>query len=191
MIIGKAGILRHVTRLFRSSGRAAGMAYALVLGILPHAPPAQAQDISADPAFLSFGAGVFDIVENTDRAGDFRVEYRHGDGFWIFKPWAGLEVTTDGGVFANGGVLTDFYFGRRVVVTPSIGIGAFHNGGGLDMGNVFEIRSQLEVAYRFDDRSRLGLAFSHISNAWTGNENPGSEILTVYYSVPIDRLFGE
>ncbi|MDF1790470.1 MAG: acyloxyacyl hydrolase [Thalassobaculaceae bacterium] len=183
--------MRNVARLFTSPCRAAAVLCSLVLGALGHSGPAHAQDIGADPAFLSFGVGVFDIVENTDRAGDFRVEYRHGDGLWIFKPWIGLEVTTDGGVFANGGVLTDFYFGRRVVVTPSIGVGAYRNGGGLDMGNTFEIRSQLEVAYRFDDRSRLGLAFSHISNAWTGDENPGSEILTVYYSVPLDRLFGE
>lgn len=150
---------------------------------------ANAQDISLDPSFLSVGVGVYDVVEGLDRAADFRLEYRHGDGLWIFKPWAGVEATSDGAVFGVLGFLTDFYFGRRIVVTPSVGVGAYHDGDGLDLGGIFEIRSQLEVAYRFDDRSRLGLAFSHISNAETGSRNPGTEVVSVYYSLPLNKLF--
>ena len=52
-----------------------------------------------------------------------------------------------------------------------------------------EFRSQLEIAYRFDDRSRLGLAISHYSNASLGDTNPGTESAMIYYSVPLDKLF--
>ena len=38
-------------------------------------------------------------------------------------------------------------------------------GDGLDLGYGLEFRSQLEIAYRFDNRSRLGVAVSHMSNA--------------------------
>ena len=48
-----------------------------------------------------------------------------------------------------------------------------------------EIRSQLELAYRFDDGKRLGAAFSPISNAGIGAHNTGAEIATLYYSIPI------
>ena len=53
-----------------------------------------------------------------------------------------------------------------------------------------EFRSQIEFAYRFDDRSRLGLAVSHMSNASIANENPGTESAILYYSVPLSRIFG-
>lgn len=162
---------------------------AFILAVGLQLGPARAQDISQDPSFLSIGVGAYDVFEGLDRAADFRLEYRHGDGLWIFKPWAGIEATSDGALYGVIGFLTDFYFGRRIVVTPSVGIGAYHDGDGLELGNTFEIRSQLEIAYRFDDRSRLGLAMSHISNAGTGNKNPGTEIITVYYSLPLGELF--
>ena len=67
----------------------------------------------------------------------------------------------------------------------TIGAGYFE-GNGKDLGHVFEIRSALEVAYRFDDRSRLGVMFYHISNAGLGDDkNPGAEALTLSYSFPL------
>ncbi len=53
-----------------------------------------------------------------------------------------------------------------------------------------EFRSQIEFAYRFDDRSRLGVAVSHMSNASLGESNPGTESAMLYYSLPFDTLFG-
>jgi hypothetical protein len=34
----------------------------------------------------------------------------------------------------------------------------------------------------------LSLAFGHISNASIGTDNPGVEILNLYYSLPLDGL---
>ncbi len=64
-------------------------------------------------------------------------------------------------------------------MTPGFGVGAYHDGGGgKDLGSVLAFRSQIVLAYCFDDRSRLAVAFSRISNASVGDDNPGSEILT-------------
>ena len=142
-----------------------------------------------DPSFVSFGAGYYDINKQDNTAADFRLEYRHGEKFWIFKPWIGVEGTSDGAIYGAAGVLVDIFFGKRVVITPSIGAGYYEKGDGKDLGHEIEFRSQIEIAYRFDDRSRLGLAFSHISNASIGDENPGVEVLNVYYSLPLDGLF--
>lgn len=138
-----------------------------------------------DPDFLSFGGGWFDIVNRDDDAGEARVEYRSDYRFWLLKPFGGVMVNTDGGVHAYAGILSDFYFGRRIVISPSVAPGYYHKGDGKDLGHELEIRSQLEVAYRLDDRSRVGVAFSHMSNAGLGDRNPGSESLTVYYSIPV------
>jgi hypothetical protein len=151
--------------------------------------PAQADD---DPSFLSVGAGWWDIIADDEDQADFRLEYRHGERFLhIFKPWAGVEVTSAGAVWGGAGLLVDIYFGRRVVLTGSTAVGGFYEGDGKDLGSPIEFRSTIELGYRFDDRSRLSLAFGHLSNAGIGDKNPGTEVLTLYYHLPIDRLFGE
>ncbi len=76
------------------------------------------------------------------------------------------------------------------MVTPSFGGGFYADGSGKKLGHEIEFRSQIELAYRFDNRSRLGVAFSHISNASIGGDkNPGVEVLNIYYALPLDGLF--
>jgi lipid A 3-O-deacylase len=139
-----------------------------------------------DPSYLSFGAGYYDIFHEADSA-EFRLEYRNKFRWWLFKPFAGMTVTSDPAFFGYAGVLSDFYFGDRIVVTPSVAAGPYLRGAGKDLGNVFEIRSGIEVAYRFNDRSRLGVLFYHISNAGLGDDqNPGAEALSLNYSIPLN-----
>ncbi len=143
-----------------------------------------------DPGFLSFGAGWWDLIAQDDNQADFRLEYRHGQRFLnIVKPWAGIEATSAGALWAGGGLLIDIYFGRRIVLTGSTGVGGFYEGGGKDLGSPIEFRSTIELGYRFDDRSRLSLAFGHLSNAGIGDDNPGTEVLSLYYHLPVDTLF--
>lgn len=148
------------------------------------AAPASAQE----PSFLSFGVGWYDINDDQD-AVDLRIEYRSKAKFLGFvKPWVGVELTSDAAAYGVAGILTDIYFGRRIVLTPSFGVGVYADGNGKDLGSAIEFRSQLELGYRFDDRSRLALAFGHISNAHLTDQNPGSEILTVYYHLPLEKF---
>ncbi len=137
-----------------------------------------------DPAFINIGAGYYDIFDD-DNATELRLEYRAETKYWIFKPFAGITATSDSAAFGYAGVLTDYYFDRRIVVTPSIAAGYYHNGDGKDLGHEFEIKSGLEIAYRLNDRSRLGIHFHHISNAGFENTKPGVEILGINYSVPL------
>jgi hypothetical protein len=141
--------------------------------------------LADDPSFLTVGGGYFDILHDDDAA-ELRLEYRDENRSWIFKPFAGITITSDAAFYGYAGVLTDFYFGNRIVVSPSVAVGPYVKGGGKNLGHVFEIRSGLEIAYRFNDRSRLGLIFYHISNAGLGNdENPGAEVLSLSYSFPL------
>lgn len=149
------------------------------------AAPAQADD---DPAFLTLAVGAFDVGE--DAAVEGRVEYRHDGKLWIFKPFGGVMATGDGAAYAYAGVLIDAYWGNRIVTTLSFAPGAYHEGDGKDLGHTLEFRSQFEIAWRFDDRSRLGLAVSHMSNASIGDKNPGQESLTLNYSFPFGRVGG-
>jgi hypothetical protein len=160
---------------------------AVLMALAVAAAPARADD----PDFLSFGGGWFDFNRKKDPGAEFRLEYRsdYKIPYIQWKPFAAVGGATTGHGFVGAGVLWDIYFGRRVVVTPSFAP-HFYVGGDkdLDLDYPIEFRSQLEVAYRFDDRSRVGLAISHYSNASLGDTNPGTETLSVYYSVPFDKI---
>lgn len=165
----------------------AGLALA-VLGAAFAVPVAPAR--ADDPAFVTFAGGWFDMNRQKEQAGEFRLEYRHDKKFWLFKPFVGAMGTTEGATYAYAGVLIDVYLGRRWVVTPSFAPGYYRRGDGYDLGHAVEFRSQLEVAYRFDNRTRLGVSFSHMSNASLGDNNPGTESLMLNISVPTNVIGG-
>jgi hypothetical protein len=165
---------------------AAVLAAGICTGAIGGAGPARADD----PDYLALGAGAFDAFRSSTIAGEFRAEYRSKLKWWIFKPFTGVMATSEGSFYGFGGLLLDVYLGRRLVVTPSFAAGLYVEGGGKDLGHVIEFRSQVEVAYRFEDRSRLGVSFSHISNASIASTNPGAESLMLTYSMPFSRLLG-
>jgi len=170
--------------------RLALVAALLCAALLTTGKPAAAQvALNETPAVLSGGVGWFDIAQGDDEAVDFRLEYRHGEDFLFLKPWGGLEVTSDGSVWGGIGVLVDITFFDNIVLTGSIAPGLYAEGGGKDLGSAFEIRSQIELGYQFENKSRLSVGFSHTSNASTADDNPGTEVLSLYYHLPLDVLF--
>ena len=175
------GSFRQALRALLAAPRLAAIAAGLALGL--SATPAHADD----PDYLTFGLGYFDF-DDDDGAAEFRLEYRSNWKLWVFKPFSGLLVTSDSAVYPHAGLLFDLYFGNRLVLTPSFAVGYFSDGNGKELGADIEFQSRLELAYRFDNRSRLGLAVSHISNAGIDDVNPGANSVSMYYSVPF-RVF--
>ncbi len=138
-----------------------------------------------EPDFLSGAVGWYDVAGD-DQGAEVRLEYRSDLKLWVFKPYLAAAGTTTGSFFVGGGVLVDIFFGRRWVVTGSVGANYYARGSAdLDLGHGLQFRSQGELAYRFNNRARLGLAFSHYSNAGIGDINPGVETLSLYYSIPL------
>lgn len=167
--------------------RKAGRVFLAAAVLAALAAPGRADD----PAFLTVSAGWFDLNRQKDQGGEFGVEYRSGRKFGWFKPFAHAAGVTNGMTFLGAGVLVDVYFGRRWVVSPGFAPTWWRGKtSDLDLGHGLEFRSRLEAAYRFDDRSRLGLSFSHSSNAGLGDSNPGTESLMISYSLPISALSG-
>lgn len=132
----------------------------------------------------AFAQGYYDVLDGRSGAVDLRVEYRAGPRLWFLRPWAGLEMTTDGGSFVAGGLLFDLDLPARFFLTPSFGTGIYSNGGGKDLGSPFQFRSQVELAWQFDSGGRIGLSLGHLSNGSLGDRNPGTEVLSVVISVP-------
>ncbi len=162
-------------------------AFALFLWLSGTAMQARAED----PDFLAFSAGVHDYNDD-GRAGSVRFEYRSDIQWWILRPFSGFTYTADKAMYGYAGVFVDLFFGRRFVLQPSFAAGAYSRGAeGKNLGHWIEFRSQLELAYRFDDRSRIGLSVNHISNASLDPDNPGAESFVLTYAVPFDQISGK
>lgn len=153
--------------------------------------PASRYSDTTDHSWLSLGAGYYDIFDGDGGAWDFRAEYRHSEKLiWEIKPWGGAELTSDGSVWVGAGLLADFKMAPSIYVTPSVGVGLYAQGGAdKDLGSPIEFRTGVEGGYEFMNGHRMGVAFSHMSNADIGDENPGAETLNVYYHVPVGDLF--
>ncbi len=141
--------------------------------------------IGAEPAFLHLALGVYDVNDNEDAA-EFRVEWRDREWWWKLKPLAGVMATSDAAIYVYGGLAADFDLGRRFVLTPSLAAGLYEDGSGKDLGSVIAFRSGLELAWRLEDGARVGLMFYHLSNAGIDDRNPGTEVLSLGYAIPLN-----
>ena len=136
---------------------------------------------------LSVSVGYYDINSNDDEATDFRVEYRSSyDLAFQIRPFLGAELTTDGSYLIGGGFLRDISLGNSFYLTPSLGAFYYEEGEStLDLGHPLEFRTQIEIGYQTKNKHRVSLGFSHISNASLDENNPGAEILSLYYHFPL------
>ena len=132
---------------------------------------------------VSGAAGLFDVNERSgDAALELRLGYRWERRGKVLRPIVAAMATSQGAFYACGGIAYDLPLGRRLVLTPSLAPGLYARGGGLDLGHVIEFRSQLGLDYSLPHGARIGLFFSHMSNAHLGEKNPGVESLVINYS---------
>jgi hypothetical protein len=143
------------------------------------------------PGFLSFSLGLYNTLDNP-KSVDLRIEYRPAKAIFIkeLRPWAGLELNSELSLWAGAGLLLDMKLADNIYLTPSFGLGYYtHGSSNHDLNYPLEFRSQIELAYQMENEGRLALAFSHLSNASLGRNNPGTEIVSIYYHLPVNGLF--
>ena len=151
-----------------------------------------------------FGFGIYDIKfdgSEKNQTTDFRYEYRSDkslldigpeeDNFFFLKPFLGFEYTNDSASYFLTGIyiednLGELFEGNKsnFFFTPSFGAGIYNDGSGKKLGNDVQFRTSLEVSYQLENKNRIGISFSHISNANLGDKNPGVEILSFSYHMP-------
>ena len=146
-----------------------------------------------DSGFLGLSLGYYNISDHDKNSVDLRAEYRPDISvvFKKLKPWLGIQVTTNASLWAGGGLLLEFEPTKNIFITPSLGVGFYaHGDDDIDLSHPIQFRSQIEIAYRLENQSRVALAFSHMSHAGLGGyKNPGAESLLLYYHTPIHTMF--
>ena len=151
-----------------------------------------------------FGIGIYDVKfdgSEKNQATDFRYEFRSDkslldigpkeDNFFFLKPFFGIEYTSDSASYFLTGIYVEDNVGElfqgkknKLFFTPSFGAGIYDDGSGKKLGHDFQFRTSLEVSYELNNKNRIGISFSHISNANLGDKNPGVEILSFSYHMP-------
>ncbi len=106
------------------------------------------------------------------------------------KPWIGSERAPNRNSFGLAGVLVDVPLGK-FVFTPSFGGGRYTESDGRDQSSVIQLRSSVELGYRFDDQSRVSLDYRHTTTtAQTIGGPVGGSALAFTYRIPSARLLG-
>ena len=151
-----------------------------------------------------FGLGIYDIKfdgSEKNQAVDFRYEYRSDkslinigpeeDNFFFLKPFFGVEYTSDSASYFLTGIYFEDNLGElfegnksKLFFTPSFGAGIYNDGSGKKLGNDLQFRTSFEISYELKNKNRIGVSFSHISNANLADKNPGVEILSFSYHIP-------
>ena len=159
---------------------------AVIFALLPPAPAK-----ATDKDLLVVGVGAYDTGAfggHNELAAGFHAEYRAGVSLWLVHPVIGIMATSDSAVYGYGGIVIDIPVSDRFYITPSFAAGGFDHGSGKNLGHTVEFRTGVEFSYEFDDASRVGVMFHHMSNADLGGKNPGSESVFVNYMVPISQF---
>jgi lipid A 3-O-deacylase len=139
---------------------------------------------TAEGTVLTGSVGWFDFNDDQDSA-MAGFEARFTPLFWKIRPIVGVFGNTDGGFYGYGGIALPLDLTDRLQLVPAFAVGGYHDGGSKDLGYPIEFRSALELNYLIGDGQRLGLTVAHLSNAHLDDDNPGTETLTVSYTIPL------
>lgn len=152
--------------------------------------PDNINDIFANSShYLGFAIAKYDVIDEK-QAAEVKLEYSFGEPIiGPFKPILVSELTEDSSFYAAAGLYLDYVPHKNIYIKPSWTIGVYEEGQGKDLGDGAIIRSQLELGYQFDSLHRLGIAFSHASNAMQDKNNTGTEVLSLYFHMPTENLF--
>lgn len=155
----------------------------------PEARVVEVQD--ENPSFLGLSIGMYDPLTHGEQAAAFNFEWQPGVQIAGFlQPLFGAFATTEGAMMGYGGVGVPFNITDHVFLMPSVSIGAYKEGAGYDLGRTFAVRYGTELAYQFDDKSRLGLNAHVISNARSFDREDRTEIFSLVYTMPTTFLSG-
>lgn len=143
------------------------------------------------PDLLTVKGGMFDVVDGENTAADFGLEYRSNLWLWKFKPFIGIDGTSDGSIYTYLGLRLDAYFSKRILLSVNTAPTLYVPGNdGKDLGSNGVLRSSVELAYIFDGGYQMGAYFTHMSHGKVfGSYNPGTEVAGATFSVPIDKIF--
>ncbi len=126
------------------------------------------------------------LGKNNRAHSEIYLRYEAPSALWAFRPVVGLSRSSAREVWAGAGLMLTW---KRpdgpFFVQGSVMPGVYNEGGGINLGGSFQIRSSLEAGYELPSRLRVSIGVDHRSNANTKPFNPGMDGLHLRLSVPL------
>jgi len=154
--------------------------------ILP-TPESRIVEIQSDTSFFGLSVGMYDPLTHNEKSSSFNLEWQPGVKIaGILQPIFGAVATTNGSLLGYGGIGIPFNITDRIFMLPSIAVGAYKKGDGYDLDGNLAFRIGTELAYRFDDNSRIGLNIHILTNGISLGCNDRTEIIGIAYTMPFE-----
>lgn len=142
----------------------------------------------AEPGLsLAIGTGQYGMRKEIPHALGIELQVRPPWRWNLLRPVAGILTGSNGGAYLFSGVVLEVSLPGGVQLNPGFAPGVVLASAGGDLGSPIEFRSSLEISFSPADAIRVGVAFSHISNARLGDHNPGVEVLMLSLAFPGGR----
>ena len=101
-----------------------------------------------------------------------------------FMPFSGIAIDTAQNLFFYTGLKAQARYNQQFIAGLSFAPTLYKRGHKKDLGNTVQFRSALEFSYQFENKTQIGLELLHFSNGGLSNLNPGSEALSLTYTIP-------
>lgn len=156
----------------------------------PPVPEARVVEVQPDSSFFGLSVGMYDPFTHNQKAASFNVQWEPGVKIaGVVQPLFGALATTNGALMGYGGVGIPLKLTDHIRLMPSVAVGAYHGGGGVDLHQVLAWRGGVELAYIFDDQSRLGLN-AHVLTNGSFNRRDRTEVIGLAYTMPFELFSG-
>lgn len=141
--------------------------------------------------YMGLSIGYFDAHDGNNEAISFGAEWKPGIRIAkIFQPMLGGLFTTEGNLFGYAGVGVPMKLGDKVLLTPSVALGAL-GGGNDDLGQTLTYRIGGELAYLLDNGSRVGLSGQMITNGESMGSDDRIDVIALTYTIPLGPTEGK
>ncbi|MCW8870363.1 MAG: acyloxyacyl hydrolase [Proteobacteria bacterium] len=133
---------------------------------------------------LQVYGGQMNVFNDNIRNTVYGLEYRLPKfSQWGLVPAFGYLNSQNGAEYTYADIKYTFGLSEHWGLLISTGVGFFDDGDFLDLGHTIEFRSGLEVFYQFKNLQRIGLSGHHFSNSSLSDRNPGTESITLAYTI--------
>ncbi len=137
---------------------------------------------------LAIGAGVIDLERNTQStAVSLMIESRPLEPFCKVRPVLLAISSNDNSYYGGFGLLKELPLSGRWHLGLGIAAGGYKQGKrNRDLGYDLEFHSRIALNYKLNSQNLIRAELGHLSNAFLGDINPGTELITLNWVVALN-----
>lgn len=148
----------------------------------------EVQSIQLPGNFVAGDLGWFDLQPG-ERTPTLQFSFDSGLRYWASAPTAGamLGPVDASSQLSSVGIELEVPVGESFSFTPSIGAGLQPSTDASQPGMAMEFRGGAELSYQFANDWKVGAAYFHVAEGGIGSGQPGNDVLSFSFTVPIGR----